>query len=203
MLITFLVQLGRDLFLARMMLQHEWFTRVLQHPSDTRVFKIIIRVRKSQFNIQNYWEFIIFFLILIFWELVQARLFTRNPRTFARARPSKKLASRLGRRAAPAGLRGGERAARNLIYSLSAEILLTPCGDQSACAKTRPRPPPRYSLVFRFFEAHSASALRRRQTSWSSPGSRLLANSDSVAMGTKSPGPCPVRTPVQARARRG
>ena len=65
-------------------------------------------------------------------------------------------------------------------------IYRRPCGSQSARATARPRPPPRYFPVLRFFGAHSASALRRRRTSWFSPGSRLLANSDFVAIGAWS-----------------
>ena len=58
-----------------------------------------------------------------------------------------------------------------------------PCGSQSARASARPRPQARYFRVLRFFGVHSASALSRRWTSWSSPGFHLLANSNLVAMG--------------------
>ena len=78
---------------------------------------------------------------------------------------------------------------RELRRSTAAHLLRVyrrPCGSQLACAIARPRPPPRYSLALRIFGAHSASALSMRRTSWSSPGSRLLANSDFVAMGVWS-----------------
>ena len=129
-------------------------------------------------------HFLLLFFVFKFRESVEPDLFSGTLERSRTARASsKKLTPRLDRRAAPADLRGGERAARNPIGSLSADLFTPPCGDLSMRAHTRPRPPPRCFVVLRFFGAHSASALRRRRTSWFSPGSRLLANSDLVAMG--------------------
>ena len=116
-------------------------------------------------------------------ELVELDFFPESCKYWSAPRASEKLASRPGPRAAPADLWGGERAARNLICSPFAEVLPPPCGSQWAHATARPRPPPRCFAPLWIFGAQSSSALRRRRTSWSSPGSRLLANSNSVAMG--------------------
>ena len=107
------------------------------------------------------------FFYFEFWELVEPDFFPGTLERLRTTRASKKLAPQFGRRAAPADLRRGERAARNPIGSPSADLFTPPCGNLSARAHTRPRPSPRYFPVLRFFGAHSASALRRRRTSGS------------------------------------
>ena len=72
----------------------------------------------------NLFFLFIFFLTLNYWELVRARHFSPTG-------------------AVPADLRGGERAAHNLIGSLSADLFTPPCVDLSTRANPRPRPPPR------------------------------------------------------------
>ena len=96
-----------------------------------------------------------------------------------------------------------ERAARNPNRSLSDGLFTTIVRQPISARERSPPPPPnrRRGILLRsdFFGADSASVLRRRRISLVSPGSRLLANSDSVAIGMESPNPRQVRqfTPLR------
>ena len=84
------------------------------------------------------------FFYFKFRELVEPDFFPGTLERLRTAWASKKLAPRLGRRAAPADLRGRERAAHNPIGSPSADLFTPPCGDLSA----RTPSPPTVTEVF-------------------------------------------------------
>ena len=70
----------------------------------------------------------VFFFYFIFkvWGILEPDFFLELREYRSPLRASEKLASRLGRRAAPADLQGGERAAHSPIDSLSTDLFTPP-----------------------------------------------------------------------------
>ena len=135
----------------------------------------IIMKYKNYPDVRNDRGLYFLFDFFFFGELVEARLFPRTFESRRTVRAFPKLASRHGRRAAPADLRGGVRATRNPIGSPSGDLLAAAL-RQPISARERSPPTETDPLVLRL------SPPRQQRH----------------AIGMEYPDPRPVRTTVRA-----